>query len=70
MPLTDFAFNQIDSDCPTIRMLNPNLESDLHWRFFAMEPRPGFPAALAVATDDKDVQVDFELFGFEGLIEE
>jgi 4'-phosphopantetheinyl transferase len=69
MPLTDFAFEHIDSNCPTIRMLNPDLESDLHWRFYAMEPRPGFTAALAVAIDDMDATVDYELAGFESLVE-
>lgn len=67
MPLADFAFDQIDSDRPTIRMLNPRLESNLHWRFFAMEPRPGFPAALAVATES-DIRVDYRLAEFERLI--
>jgi len=68
MPLADFTFDQIDSDCPTIRMLNPKLESDLHWRFFAMEPRPGFPAALAVATESEDVNLSYELSRFETLV--
>ena len=65
MPLADFAFNNIESDCPTIRMLNPNLESDSQWQFYSMEPRPGFIAALAVATVGPRVDVDYELRGFE-----
>ncbi len=68
MPLADFAFDYIDSDRPTIRMLNPDLESDSHWRFYSMQPRPGFIAALAVATADPRTAVDYELNGFEELI--
>ncbi len=69
MPLADFAFQQIDADSPTIRMLNPDLESDLHWRFYSIQPRPGFIAALAVATKDMATNVDYELLGFEELVE-
>ncbi len=65
MPLADFAFDEIESDCPTIRMLNPNLESDSQWRFYSMEPRPGFIAALAVATIDSQVDVEYEISRFE-----
>ena len=70
MPLSDFAFENVETDRPVIRMLNPTLESDLDWRFFTMEPRPGFPAALAVAIDDPNVDVQFELNEFETLIDE
>jgi 4'-phosphopantetheinyl transferase len=65
MPLADFAFEQIDSERPTIRMLNPKLESDLHWRFYALEPRPGFLAALAVATHDAETPVSYDVNDFE-----
>lgn len=68
MPLADFAFDQIDSDRPTIRMLNTNLESDSHWRFYSIQPRPGFIAALAVATQTSDLDVNYELIKFEEFI--
>jgi 4'-phosphopantetheinyl transferase len=68
MPLADFAFDQIDSDCPTIRMLNPDLESDSHWRFYSIQPRPGFIAALAVETESIDTEIDYELIDFEDVI--
>ena len=68
MPLADFAFGQIDSDRPTIRMLNPGLESNLHWRFYSIQPRPGFIAALAVATENAATIVDYQLNDFEALI--
>jgi len=69
MPLSDFTFEQINSDNPTIRMLNEELESDLGWRFYSFEPRPGFVAALAVATADIETDIDYELIGFEDWIE-
>lgn len=48
-PLADFAFEEIDTDSPRIRMLSPKLKSDLAWKFFCMEPRPGYVGAVAVA---------------------
>ena len=65
MPLADFAFEQIDSDRPTIRMLNPNLESDWNWQFHSIERRTGFIAVLAVATVDPTVDVRYELNQFD-----
>jgi len=37
-PLADFAFEQIESSSPTIRMLDPKLESDWSWKFYSIEP--------------------------------
>jgi 4'-phosphopantetheinyl transferase len=66
-PLADFAFEEIESDSPSIRMLNPDLEADLHWKFFSLQPRPGFIGAVAVATDSA-AKVELELHRFEELI--
>lgn len=65
MPLADFAFEDVDSDQPTIRMLNPKLESETRWQFYSIEPRPGFIAALAVASGDDAIASGFELRAFE-----
>lgn len=67
-PLADFAFEEIDSDSPTIRMLNPKLESEVRWKFFAIEPRPGFVGAIAVATNQQEAPVNFELHSFDELL--
>lgn len=53
IPLADFAFAGVGSDQPTIRLLNPALQDELHWRFYSFEPKPGFVAALAVAASDE-----------------
>ena len=47
-PLADFAFEEIDSESPRIRLLSNELESELTWSFFCFEPRPGYIAAMAV----------------------
>lgn len=67
-PLADFAFEEIDSDRPTIRMLNPRLESDTVWRFFSVEPRPGFIGAIAVASKLADPPAMIELHSFDELV--
>ena len=66
-PLADFAFEQIDSDSPSIRMLNSDLESETPWKFFSFQPRVGFIAAMAVAS--KRVQpIGVELHSFDELV--
>ena len=67
-PLADFAFEEIDSESPTIRMLNPALESDSFWNFYSFEPRTGFIAAVAVATGNASDRVEIELHSFDELI--
>jgi 4'-phosphopantetheinyl transferase len=64
-PLANFAFEEIDSDSPTIRILHPDLESELCWRFFSVEPRPGFVAAIAVAPLAPTATVSIELRPFQ-----
>ena len=67
-PLADFAFEQIDSDTPTIRMLDPKFHSDLRWQLLSIEPRPGFIGAIAVAPADAHAPVSFQLQHFEPLV--
>jgi 4'-phosphopantetheinyl transferase len=67
-PLADFAFEEIESDSPRIRMLSPNLESDLAWNFFCVEPRPGYVGAIAVACHETTLQARVELHSFDDLI--
>lgn len=67
-PLADFAFEDIDSPSPTIRMLNPELDSDRHWNFFSFQPRPGFVAAAAVATLNLTARATIEMCEFESIV--
>lgn len=67
-PLADFAFEEIDSDSPKIRMLNPTLQSAQSWMFFSIQPRPGFVAAIAVAPKRAAEKIDFELLSFDELV--
>jgi 4'-phosphopantetheinyl transferase len=67
-PLADFAFEQIDSDSPSIRMLNPKLESNTSWSFYSFEPRDGFIAAVAVASKQATPRIEVELHSFDKLI--
>ncbi len=65
-PLADFAFVDIDSPTPKIKMLNQDLVDDRVWKFFSIQPRPGYIGAVAVATG---AEVKLELKCFDELIE-
>ena len=68
-PLADFAFEEIDSDAPKIRMLNPKLESDRIWSFFCIEPKPGYIGAVAVAGENlSPEQIQIEVRCFDDLV--
>jgi 4'-phosphopantetheinyl transferase len=67
-PLSDFAFGSLDSDTPTIEMLDPSLGQESQWQFFSFEPRPGFIAAIAVSPRIPDRPVRIELRSFEDLV--
>ncbi|QEG01706.1 4'-phosphopantetheinyl transferase psf-1 [Stieleria maiorica] len=67
-PLSDFAFEQIDSDQPTIRFLSPGLDQGKKWSFVCSSPREGFVASAAIAADTAiwPVRVDWQ--PFESLV--
>jgi 4'-phosphopantetheinyl transferase len=67
-PLADFAFEEIESDSPKIRMLSAQLESDLIWNFFCVEPRPGYVGAIAVGCRKGPHRINVELRCFDDLI--
>lgn len=67
-PLADFAFENIDSDNPSIRMLDPKLDSDRAWNFFSVQPRPGFIAAVAISSVAGDVPPSIEWREFESIV--
>jgi 4'-phosphopantetheinyl transferase len=67
-PLSDFTFVDIDSPTPGIQLLDPALEDQLNWRFFSIQPRPGFIGAVAVATRDLPA-IRLDLKCFDDLIE-
>lgn len=69
-PLADFAFENIDDPTPTIRMLNPKLESEHQWKFFSFHPRESFIAAIAVATDAAAGPVAMHLNSFDQVVAE
>lgn len=47
-PLADFTFVDVDTDTPQIRWIRPGLDRGRQWRFRAIEPSPGYIAAVAV----------------------
>jgi 4'-phosphopantetheinyl transferase len=70
-PLADFAFRDLDSDQPTIEMLNPELEQGVSWHFVSLQPRPGFVGAVAMAAHDesqRDAAVRVEVKCFDDLL--
>lgn len=73
-PLGDFAFEDVDSDRPRIRLLSDKLDRDLNWQFRSFEPRPGFVAAVAVAKRPSSIQssnfeFDITLKDFDQMID-
>ena len=67
-PLADFAFVDIASDTPGIRMLSPKLNDGRHWKFFSIQPRPGFIGAVAFATKEITEDVSLHVRCFDDLI--
>lgn len=47
-PLSDFAFDHLDSHQPSIRFLSDDLHDGRQWKFECFEPRDGFIAAAAI----------------------
>lgn len=68
-PLADFAFVDIESSAPRIRLLNPKLQSELTWSFFLLHPRPGFVAAVAVASHESEPAYEVIARRFEELLD-
>ncbi len=68
MPLGDFAFEQIDSDRPRVRMLNPALETGEQWQFIAFHPAEDYVGALAVSGLPAIPPAAFRLRRFESLL--
>ncbi|TWU45555.1 4'-phosphopantetheinyl transferase sfp [Novipirellula aureliae] len=67
-PLADFAFDDIDSSSPKIRILNEELDCGSNWQFFTFRPREPFVAAVAVSIADADTEVSLELQNFDSLV--
>lgn len=64
-PLADFAFEEIDSAAPKIRLLNPDLDQSMTWTFSCFTPREGFVAAVAIGDVDGRCKHDVQLCAFE-----
>jgi 4'-phosphopantetheinyl transferase len=67
-PLCDFAFEEIDAATPRLRLLSAKLDVGLAWRFFCIEPRPGYIGALAVGCRDSRASVSYCLQSFDDLV--
>lgn len=64
-PLGDFAFEDIASESPRLRLLNPDLDQSMHWRFQCLTPLDGFVAAVAIGCLEPSVQPKILLRSFE-----
>ena len=67
-PLADFAFVDVDSSNPSIRLLDSKLQSEHRWHFFSFQPKQGFVAAVAVACSDPNTNVEIEVRCFDDLV--
>jgi len=68
MPLGDFAFEQIDSERPQVRMLNPALETGEPWQFIAFHPADDYIGAIAISGLPVDQPAALQLRRFESLL--
>jgi 4'-phosphopantetheinyl transferase len=68
MPLADFAFEDIDDQRPTVKMLNPSLEDGRQWQFITFSPRDGYIAAVAIGDSDDQAPPEMDLKRFESLL--
>lgn len=68
MPLADFAFEQIDSERPRVRLLNPALETGEHWQFIAFHPAADYIGAVAISGLPPEQPAGLRLQPFEALL--
>ncbi len=64
IPLADFAFEQIDSPQPSIRMLRPGLGNADDWRFACVSPADGYLAAIATSDLAMRTGIDIRVCDF------
>ena len=67
-PLGDFAFEDIDSPEPVIRMLSDRLDHGDQWRFNVFSPKPGYIAATAVCTGESTPPAELKVESFDDLV--
>lgn len=67
IPLGDFAFADIDSPTPTIRILREELGHGSDWRFACVEPATGYVAAVAVNEINVE-SIDVQVRDFHSLL--
>ncbi len=70
IPLADFAFEQIESDRPRVRLLTAALGNADHWRFASFTPRAGYIAAVAISDVPPGVGIDVRAHAFEPMLPE
>lgn len=68
MPLADFAFENIDDQRPSVKMLNPSLQDGRQWHFITFSPRDGYIAAVAIGDADEQSPPEMDLQRFESLL--
>ncbi len=68
IPLADFAFDDIDSPNPTVRMLNASLGDPGVWKFATTSPADGYIAAVAVTDHPSANRIEINVRNFETLL--
>ncbi len=67
-PLGDFAFEEIDSPEPTIRMLTDRLDQGKQWRFKVFSPKPGYIAATAVCAGESTLPAKLKIESYDDWV--
>ncbi|MCC9655475.1 4'-phosphopantetheinyl transferase family protein [Rhodopirellula halodulae] len=63
-PLDQFAFENANSNTPTLKLKDPSLAQGRHWQVRSVTPRQGYIAAVAIGTDRSNLQPKIELADF------
>ncbi|MGV3484228.1 MAG: 4'-phosphopantetheinyl transferase family protein [Planctomycetaceae bacterium] len=67
IPLADFAFEEIDSPSPRLRLLQSKWDDGCLWRFACLSPADGYIAAVAVS-DVAGRAIDVQIRDFHTLL--
>lgn len=68
-PLDAFAFEDIESENPSVTRLSGDVAGPTHWQFWCLEPKPGFVSSVAVGCEQQREDLLLEQRCFDDLAE-
>jgi len=68
IPLADFAFEEIDSTSPKVRILDPALDDGCEWNFACVTPAAGYIASVALCDGAQRQMLEVQIRDFHSLL--